>query len=298
MVGVSQLTQSAPVNTDVSDPPSVVVRDPAGIPVPGVVVTFSVTAGGGSVTGSPVTTNANGIAALTSWKLGLVAGNNRVVATATGLPAVTFNATGTAGVAAAVAISAGDNQTAVQGTNVATQPTVRVTDAGGNPVPGAAVTFTVINGGGSITGANQVTDALGLASVGSWTLGIGAPNTLRATVTGTGIAGNPVTFTAQSATQITITAAPAGPINLGTNFTITVQLRNSAGAAISAANVPLTIGIATGGGTLNGTLIRLTDAAGVASFTGINVTGVAGARTFTISGAGLTSVTTVAINFN
>jgi hypothetical protein len=45
-------------------------------------------------------------------------------------------------------------------------------------------------------------------------------------------------------------------------------------------------------------LIRVTDAAGVASFTNINVTGVAGARTFTISGAGLTSVTTAAINFN
>ena len=298
MVRVSQATQSAPANSNVSDPPSVVVRDPAGIPVPGVVVTFTVTTGGGSVVGSPVTTNTNGIATITSWKLGLVAGPNTVVASATGLPSVTFNATGTSGSATAVAISAGDNQAAIQGTSVATQPTVRVTDAGGNPVSGVAVTFAVIGGGGSITGVNQVTDALGLASVGSWTLGNGATNLLRATVTGAGIAGNPVTFTAQAATQITITTAPAGPVTLGNNFTITVQLRNSAGTAVSLANVQLSIAIASGGGTLNGTLIRATDASGVATFSAINVTGTAGARTFTISGTGLTSATTAAITFN
>ena len=298
MTAVSPTTQSAAANTDVTSPPSVVVRDVSGIPVPGVSVTFTVITGGGTVSGSPVTTNSNGIATVSAWKLGPVAGPNSVRASATGLPVVTFNATGTAGTAGAVAIAAGDNQTAVQGATVATQPTIRVTDGAGNPVPGATVTFLVTGGGGSITGVNQVTDALGLASVGSWTLGTGAPNTLRATVTGTGITGNPVTFTAQSATQIAITTAPPGPITLGTNFTITVHLRNSAGVAVSLPNVPLTISIATGGGTLNGTLTRVSDTSGTVSFTGLNVTGSAGARTFTISGAGLTSVTTAAITFN
>ena len=298
MTAVSPTTQSAPANSNVTDAPSVVVRDPAGIPVPGIVVTFAVVTGGGTVTGSPVTTNSSGIATLSAWKLGAAAGPNSVRASATGLPVVTFNATGTAGAAGAVAIAAGDNQAAVQGTTVATQPTVRVTDAGGNPVPGAAVTFTVIGGGGSITGVNQVTDALGLASVGSWTLGVGVPNTLRAAVTGTGITNNPVTFNAQSATQITLTAAPAGPITLGNTFTITVQLRNAAGSVVALPNVPLTLAIGSGGGTLGGTVIRASDAAGVVSFTGLSVTGAAGARTFTISGAGLASVTSAAITFN
>ena len=40
------------------------------------------------------------------------------------------------------------------------------------------------------------------------------------------------------------------------------------------------------------------DASGVATFSAINVTGTAGARTFTISGTGLTSATTAAITFN
>lgn len=299
MVAVSLTTQAAPANSNVGDPPSVVVRDAAGIPVSGVAVTFAVTAGGGSVVGSPATTDANGIATLSSWRLGPVSGLNTVTATATGLPTVTFNATGTAGTAATVVAHAGNNQVALQGTPVPLAPTVRVTDANGNPVASAVVTFSVLSGGGSVSGANQLTDALGLASAGSWTLGATAPNTLLATVTGANITGNPVSFTAQSATQIGITSAPAGPITLGTNFTITVQLRNSAGASVALAGRPLAISIASGGGTLNGTVIGFTDASGAVSFSGINVTGAAGARTFTISGgAGLTPVTTAAITFN
>jgi hypothetical protein len=211
---------------------------------------------------------------------------------------VTFNATGTAGAPANVVASAGTGQTAVQGTGVAVRPTVRVTDSTGNPVIGATVTFAVTAGGGSATSLIQTTDTQGQAAVGSWTLGSGAPNTLRATVTGSGITGNPVTFTAQSATQVAITSAPAGPISLGTNFTISVQLRDGLGAPVALPGVSLTIAIASGGGTLNGTLTRVTDASGAVSFTLINVTGSAGARTFTVTGSGLTSATTASITFN
>jgi adhesin/invasin len=263
-----------------------------------VIVAFSVTAGGGSVVGSPDTTNASGVATLASWKLGPVVGPNTVTATASGLPSVTFNATGTAGAPATVVAFAGGNQTAVQGTSVAVPPTVRVTDSSGNPVIGVAVTFAVAQGGGVVTGSTQVTDTQGQASVGAWTLGPGAPNTLTATVTGSGITGNPVTFQAQSATQIAVTSVPAGPITLGADFTVTVQLRNSAGAPVALAGIPLTIAIASGGGTLNGTLTRVTDASGSVSFTLINVTGSAGARTFTVTGAGLQAATTAAITFN
>jgi hypothetical protein len=298
MVAVSQTTQTALTGANVNDPPSVIVRDASGIPVSGLAVTFTVTVGGGSVIGSPVTTNASGVATITSWKLGVVAGLNTLIATSPGLPTVTFNATGTSGSPATVVATAGANQVALQGTAVAQPPTVKVTDVNGNPVVGAIVTFAVILGGGSANGVNQLTDALGLASVASWTLGSGAPNTLSATVTGPGITGNPVTFTAQSATQVTITSAPAGPITLGTNFTITVQVRNSASAAVALPGVSLTIAIASGGGTLNGTLTRSTDVNGVVSFTLINVTGAAGARTFTITGTGLTSATTGSITFN
>jgi adhesin/invasin len=298
MVAVSQTTQSAPAGGNVADPPAVIVRDAQGIPVPGVAVTFSVTAGGGSVVGSPDTTSATGIATLTSWKLGTAVGANTVTATSTGLPSVTFNATGTAGAPSLVVAAAGDNQTAVQGTNVAVPPAVRVTDASGNPVIGATVTFAVVLGGGTGTGLSQVTNAQGQATVGSWTLGSAAPNTLSATVTGSGIAGNPVTFTAQSATRIAITSAPASPVALDADFTVSVQLRNAAGVAVALQGVQLTIVIASGGGTLNGTTTLVTDASGRADFTALSVSGSAGDRTFAVSGTGLQSATIAAITFN
>ena len=63
--------QSAPANTVLTTAPRVVVRDAAGIGVPGQQVTFEVTAGGGSLSGSAtVTTDATGMATAPSWRLG------------------------------------------------------------------------------------------------------------------------------------------------------------------------------------------------------------------------------------
>ena len=76
---------------------------------------------------------------------------------------------------------AGDNQTATAGTAVAIAPAVLLTDQQGQPVPGVAVTFVVVSGGGSVTGASAVSDTLGVATVGSWTLGTEpGPNRLTA----------------------------------------------------------------------------------------------------------------------
>jgi hypothetical protein len=263
-----------------------------------VVVTFKVTRGDGNVDGSPATTNSNGVATVSSWELGDDLGDNRVTATASGLPSVTFNATATAGAPARVRSVAGNNQTAVDDDEVKTPPAVRVTDDNGNPVMGVNVNFAVVAGGGSATGVNRTTDADGEAAVGSWTLGSGSPNTLRATVAGSSISGNPVTFNAESASRVRITSAPAGPINLGQNFTVTAQLRNSDNDAVALSGVQMTITINSGGGTLNGTLSRVTDSSGAVSFTLINVTGSAGSRTFRVSGSGVGSITTAAINFN
>jgi hypothetical protein len=65
---------------------------------------------------------------------------------------------------------------------VAAPPAVLVRDAGGNPVAGAAVHFEVVAGGGAVTGAAPTTDDTGVARVGSWTLGAGPGQELRATL--------------------------------------------------------------------------------------------------------------------
>ncbi|MBA3340629.1 MAG: hypothetical protein H0T48_02210 [Gemmatimonadaceae bacterium] len=169
----------------VAPPPSVIVKDQNGSPMGGATVTFAVVSGGGSVSEATVTTNASGIATVGSWTLGPVTGANVLNATSGTLNGVAFTATSTAGAAASLARNAGDNQTGAAGSVVAIPPSVLVKDANGNPKSDVSVTFAVVSGGGSITGATAVTNAAGVAIVGSWTLG-NSPgvNSLSATVTG------------------------------------------------------------------------------------------------------------------
>jgi hypothetical protein len=94
--------------------------------------------------------------------------------------------------------------TAPAGTAVTPLPSVVVKNVRGDALQGVPVTFAVAAGGGTITGATQTTDAAGIATIGSWTLGTTAgENRVTATV-GTLPA---VTFTVTgvntAATQVT-----------------------------------------------------------------------------------------------
>lgn len=62
--------------------PSVLVTRADGSPWTGVVVTFAVTGGGGTVTGPTQTTGANGVATVGGWTLGAALGPNTLTATA------------------------------------------------------------------------------------------------------------------------------------------------------------------------------------------------------------------------
>jgi hypothetical protein len=90
----SSTTLMAPLGTDVTELPSVLVSDQSGAPMVGASVTFTVTSGGGSVTGGNATTNPSGIATVGSWTLGATAGQNTLVAASGSLPSVTFSANG------------------------------------------------------------------------------------------------------------------------------------------------------------------------------------------------------------
>jgi len=64
-------------------------------------------------------------------------------------------------------------------------PAVRVTNSQGTVLPGIPVVFTVIAGAGSLSGAFQSTDANGVATLGSWTMGpTPGGNTVSAAVAG------------------------------------------------------------------------------------------------------------------
>jgi hypothetical protein len=87
--------QTANTGTTVPVAPSVIVKDANGNVKSDVVVTFAVGVGGGSVTGGTATSNAAAVATVGSWTLGPNPGTNTLVASAAGVPSVTFNATAT-----------------------------------------------------------------------------------------------------------------------------------------------------------------------------------------------------------
>jgi len=96
--------------------------------------------------------------------------------------------------AATVVVNGGNNQAAMAGSAVPTAPSVLVRDLSNAPLAGVPVTFSVASGGGYLTGATAVTNASGIATVGSWVLGSPAVlNTLTATAAG---AGTPASFKA------------------------------------------------------------------------------------------------------
>jgi hypothetical protein len=61
---------------------------------------------------------------------------------------------------------------------------VQVKDLNGQPVAGITVTFAVATGGGTLVGANAVSNADGLARPSSWTLGAAGAQSVTATTAG------------------------------------------------------------------------------------------------------------------
>ena len=88
----SSTTVTAPAGAQVTELPSVLVSDASGRPLAGAPVTFTVTGGGGTVTGGSATTDASGIATVGSWTLGSASGANTLSAVTGNLPQVAFTA--------------------------------------------------------------------------------------------------------------------------------------------------------------------------------------------------------------
>lgn len=294
LVKVSGDAQSATAGQPLANPLVVQVNDSASHPAVGVTVTFA-TSSGGAIGSPSAVTNAGG-QAQSPWTLGGTAGAQAATATvsgATGSP-LSFGATATAAAAKNVAIQAGNNQTAATGTAVATAPAVIVKDTFTNPVAGVTVTFSTTAGNGSVTGASQLTNASGVATVGSWTLGNAGTDTLTATVTGGGINGNPVKFLATSV----VPGAPAnavayvgnnqiGLVGWGVNVRPAVRVTDASNLPVSGATV--TFAVVTGGG--SGTnLVRTTSANGIAQVGSWVLGASAGVNTMTatVTGAGIT----------
>ena len=202
---------------------TVLVQDgeqpPQTVPGSGAAVTLSLVGGGTLVCPSGCTINAvNGVATFTGVYV-TTTGSFQLTASSTGLTSAPAAPTGgitsvaPPGSAAQIAISGGNNQTAPEGTVLGsaagtTAPSVAVTDAYGNFVGGAGVSFMVASGAGSVGSPTALTSPLGIAST-TWGIVAGA-NTLNAYITALGPAGA-VAFTATGTalTRELLSCAPA-----------------------------------------------------------------------------------------
>src|SRR5205814_1293131 len=139
-------------------------------PVQGVPVHWAAGPAGGTMSPATSVTDVNGIASSTRM-LGPAVGTQTATASVGGLAGspVTFTATALAGAAAQLIKQSADPQTGAVVTPV-TAPVVKVADSLGNGVSGVIVDF-VTAGGGTLGATRDTSDAAGLASAGTWTLG-------------------------------------------------------------------------------------------------------------------------------
>ncbi len=190
LTGLSGHEQDGRPNATLAQPFVVEVRDQHGDPFEGATVTFAVTGGGGTLSVTRVATDARGRAS-TVLTLGLIPGPNTIEVTVGDLEPLIFTAL-TRAVPTTLSIVGGDAQQGPSGSPLAEPLVVSLLDQAGSPLAGAAVTFTVTAGEGTLSVTRATTDAQGRAAT-NLTLGP-APGANSVEVNAAGLA--PVTFIA------------------------------------------------------------------------------------------------------
>ena len=165
IIPVNGANQTVAVGAALGDSLALIVTGPDGQAVPGVVVSWSIKTGGGSLSSDSTTSDASGRAAV-SYKAGTVPGTAAVLATAASLSPVEFDATLIPAAPASMAGDATDPTTLMAGA-APTLLEVRLSDQFGNAIPGATVNWTIATGdtGDALDATSSITDANGLADV-------------------------------------------------------------------------------------------------------------------------------------
>jgi len=135
-------------------------------PVAGAVVELSASAGKAP---APVTAGADGVAMITGWVLGTIAGQDALTLRS-GAATLAFIATVLPGDPAQLTTVDTTPPSALAGALLA-PVRLRLADKFGNSIPGQQLTFAVTGGGGSIGSTTATSDADGTVVLSGWTLG-------------------------------------------------------------------------------------------------------------------------------
>ena len=260
----------------------------------GVPVTFSVTTGGGTLSITNTTTDANGREEST-LTLGPNPGTNTVTVSVTGIEEVqTFTAEGIR-ITKTLEIISGDDQEGPPGAALENPFIVEVRDQTDEPLPDVQVMFTIRSGGGTLSVTNATTDSNGRAE-SILTLGSN-PGTNTVTVSVTGIQEGQ-TFSAEGiripkTLEIISGNDQEGLPGAALEKPFVVEVRDRSDKPLP--GVEVTFSVTSGGGTLSATSAT-TDSNGRAESTltlgpnpgtntvTVSVTGIQGEQTFNAEG--------------
>ncbi len=296
MTAVAPTAYEQTVNSPVSPGPSVLVKDEAGNPAPGVAVTFTPNRNA-TVSPETATTNEQGVAQV-SWTLGSTA-NVPYTLTAriesSSVPPVQFSAIARPGDAGRLRIMVQPSSPTQSGTAFATQPVIQLEDQNGNPTPQAGVNvMATISSGPSGTLQNQTatTDGSGRAAfsgltltgvVGNYTLSFSAPSLV-------GVTSAPFAITVGAPARLTVTTAPSTLARSRNPLVIqpVLQVQDASGNPVQQAGTVIVASISAANTTISGETAT-TDENGRAAFSALTLTGIPGPKDITFSAAGLQS---------
>jgi hypothetical protein len=150
-------------------------------------------------------------------------------------------------------------------------------------------------GGATLSGTLTVAAVNGVATFANLILDrAGSGYTLMASAQGLASAiSPPFTVVAGAANKLAMVTPPPGTAQSGVGFGIhpVVQIVDAAGNPVSQSGILVTASIASGNGTLGGTLAVATNASGAATFTNLALTGPAGPFTIAFSAPSIAPVT-------
>jgi hypothetical protein len=284
--------QAGTVNTALAAPFVAKITDAFGNPVSGTNVTWNVTTGGGSLAGTTTVSNAAGLVQAT-LTMGNVAGLNEATVTSAGLSGspLTFMASSAAGTATKLVFLTQPSNV-VAGSAFGAHPVVQVQDAFNNPVTTYAtdisLAITTNPGGATLSGTTSVAPVTSASTFTGLSLnktGVGYVLTASSGGLATAVS-NAFNVTPAAAAAIVVDAGDAqtGVAGAALANPFVARVNDALGNAVPGASV--TWAVATGGGSLGGT-ISTTDAAGKAQTT-LTLGVAVGSNTVTATSAGLT----------
>ena len=266
--------QSTSVTTAYSQALSVSVVDADGNPVPGASVTFAAPASGPSASlSAPIVVTNNAGVASTSAIANTASGALNIVASVGGsVSPLTFSLTNLPGTAVSLKPVSGNYQSTLVNTTFPVPLVVSALDAYGNPVPGAAVTFTgppssapsaVLSPSGAVN-----SDANGQVSVGAKADGVAGTFLVTARLSGGQQAGLTLTNTRTAPISVTAVAGGGQTTPVGTAFAAPLVARvTQAGVPVSGIQVTFLVPAVSPTSVLS-TSTAVTDANGYAQVTG------------------------------